>query len=184
MKIKKSYLLIIIFAIIVSCSNPSTKPDNNQNTSSSVKAVTSGVYAIQYGSKTSEEIDVSDKTKLKDLWLALVSGKTIYKTTDYTSVNGKFDTEGNYYDITDESNIRTKLIECAVYEYNNKKYLAAVYWDNKTGTGMQERYRLIITDENGAEQAWFGGGGNASIIPDENTQWTKYYFVFGYLKEY
>lgn len=186
MKIKKSYLLIIIFALIISCSNPSTNPDNNnnQNTSSSIKAVTSGVHTIQYGSKTSEEIDVSDKNKLKDLWISLVSGKTIYKSSYYTSVNGTFDTEGNYYDITDESNIRTKLIECAVYEYNNKTYLAAVYWDNKTGTGMQERYRLIITDENGAEQAWFGGGGDATVIPDKNTQWTKYYFVFGYLKEY
>ncbi|PTY40427.1 hypothetical protein [Brachyspira hampsonii] len=185
MKIKKSYLLIIIFALIISCSNPSTNPDNNnnQNTSSSINAVTSGVHTIQYGSKTSE-IDVTDEAQLKTLWIGLVNGKTVYESSDYSSISGTFDAEGNYYDSTDTVNIRTKFIKCAVYEYNNKKYLAAVYWDNKTGTGMQIRYRLIIADDAGAEQAWYGGGSDENVIPDANTQWTKYGFVFGYLKEY
>ncbi|MDO6993375.1 hypothetical protein Q5M87_05060 [Brachyspira innocens] len=184
MKIKKSYLLIIIFALIISCSNPSTNPDNNnnQNTSSSIKAVTSGVHTIQYGRQTSE-IDVTDEAQLKTLWITLVSGKTVYKSSDYSSVSGKFDAEGNYYDSTDTVNIRTKIIKCAVYEYNNKKYLAAVYWDNKN-TGMPSSYRLIIADEKGIEQAWYGGGSDESVIPNANTQWTKYDFVFGYLKEY
>ena len=83
MKTKKSYLLIIIFSLIISCSNPSTNPDNNnQNTSSSVKAVTSGVHTIQYGTKTSE-IDVTDEAQLKTLWITLVSGKNVYKSSDY-----------------------------------------------------------------------------------------------------
>lgn len=184
MKTKKSYLLIIIFALIISCSNPSTNPDNNnnENTQSSVKAVTSGVHTIQYGSKTSE-IDAADKDGLKTLWINLVNRKNVYKANDYKVIAGNFDNNANYYDSADTENIRTKFIKCAVYEYNNKKYLAAVYWDNKN-TGMPSSYRLIIADENGIEQAWYGGGSDESVIPDENTQWTKYDFVFGYLKEY
>lgn len=181
MKIKKLYLLIIIFSLTISCSNQSTNP-NNINTSS-VKAITSGLHTIQYGSKTSE-VNADDKNNLKKLWIGLAAGKTVYKASNYTAVSGKFDNDANYYDITDESNIRTKFIECAVYEYNNKKYLSAVYWDNKRGIGMPKRYRLIITDESGEEQAWYGGGNNQNIIPNENTHWTKYNFVFGYLKNY
>ena len=186
MKIKKSYLLIIIFSLIVSCSNPSTNPDNNnnENTQSSVKAVTSGKYAIQYGSKTSAEIDVTDKEGLKTLWLNLVGGKIVYEKNDYTTESGKFDTDGNYYDNKSPTEIRTKFIECGVYEYNSKKYLAAIYWDNQTGTGMTARYRLVIIDENGAEQAWYGGGSDEAVKPDENTIWTKYGFVFGYIQNY
>lgn len=183
MKIKKSYLLIIIFSLIVSCSNPSTNPDNNNNNTSSVKAITSGKYTIQYGSKTSE-VDVTDKSNLQTLWIGLVGGQLVYNSKYDNIESGKFDAEGNYYDSTDTVNIRTKFIKCAVYEYNNKKYLAAIYWDNKTGVGMQERYRLIITDENGAELAWYGGGGDKNVIPNENTQWIKYGFVFGYIQNY
>lgn len=171
--------LIIIFLLVTSCSNNSTSPDNNNN-SSSVKAVTSEVYTIQYGSKT-DEVNVQDKANLKTLYIGLAAGKTIYKSNDYTDINGHIDAEGNYCDIGNNA-IRTKFVECAVYEYNNKKYLAVIYWDNKTGIGMQERYRLIITDENGAEEAWYGGGGDENVIPDENTSWVKYNFVFGYLK--
>lgn len=171
--------LIIIFLLVTSCSNNSTSPDNNNN-SSSVKAVTSGVYTIQYGSKTAE-VDVQDKANLKTLYIGMAAGKTIYKSNDYTDISGHIDAEGNYYDEGNNA-IRTKFIECAVYEYNNKKYLAVIYWDNKTGIGMQERYRLIITDENGAEEAWYGGGGDENVIPDENTSWVKYWWPFGYIK--
>ena len=171
--------LIIIFLLVTSCSNNSTSPDNNNN-SSSVKAVTSGVYTIQYGSKTAE-VNVQDKAKLKTLYIGLAAGKTIYKSNNYTDISGHIDAGGNYYDVGNDS-IRTKFIECAVYEYNNKKYLAVIYWDNKTGVGMQERYRLIITDENGAEEAWYGGGGDENVIPDENTSWVKYWWPFGYIK--
>lgn len=172
--------LIIIFLLVTSCSNNSTSPDNNNNNSSSVKAVTSGIYTIQYGSKISE-VNVQDKTNLKTLYIGMAAGKTIYKSNDYTDISGHIDAEGNYCDIGNNA-IRTKFVECAVYEYNNKKYLAVIYWDNKTGVGMQERYRLIITDENGAEQAWYGGGGDENVIPDENTSWVKYWWPFGYIK--
>ena len=175
--------LIIIFLLVTSCSNNSTSPDNNNNNnnnSSSVKAVTSGIYTIQYGSKISE-VNVQDKANLKTLYIGLAAGKTIYKSNDYSAVSGHIDAEGNYYDVGNDS-IRTKFIECAVYEYNNKKYIAVIYWDNKTGIGMQERYRLIITDENGAEEAWYGGGGDENVIPDENTSWVKYWWPFGYIK--
>lgn len=49
---------------------------------------------------------------------------------------------------------------------------------------MDIRYRLIIIDEKGIEQAWYGGGIDENVLPNENTTWTKYGFVFGYLKDY
>lgn len=116
MKIQKSYLLIIIFSLIISCSNNSTNPDDDNNNTSSVKAITPGTHTIQYGSKTSE-VDVTDKANLKTLWISLVGGKTVYKANDYSVINGNFDDNANYYDSTDAANIRTKFIDCAVYEY-------------------------------------------------------------------
>ena len=183
MKIQKSYLLIIIFSLIISCSNNSTNPDDDNNNTSSVKAITSGTHTIQYGSKTSE-VDVTDKAQLKNLWLGLVGGQAVYKANNYNVIAGTFDNDANYYDSTDTVNIRTKFIECAVYEYNSKKYLTAIYWDNKNPASMPSAYRLIIFDETGAEQGWYGGGNDETVIPDENTQWTKYDFVLGYLKTY
>lgn len=183
MKIQKSYLLIIIFSLIISCSNNSTNPDDDNNNTSSVKAITSGTHTIQYGSKTSE-VDVTDKANLKTLWISLVGGKIVYKANDYSVINGNFYDNANYYDSTDAANIRTKFIDCAVYEYNSKKYLAAIYWDNKNPAGMPSSYRLVIFDEIGAEQGWYGGGNDETVIPNENTQWTKYDFVLGYLQSY
>ena len=170
---RKYYIFTIIFLLVTSCSNNSTSPDNNNNNSSSVKAVTLGVYTIQYGSKT-DEVNVQDKANLKTLYIGLAAGKTIYKSNNYTDISGHIDAGGNYYDVGNDS-IRTKFIECAVYEYNNKKYLAVIYWDNKTGVGMP--------DENGAEEAWYGGGGDENVIPDEKTSdWVKYWWPFGYIK--
>lgn len=78
-----------------------------------------------------------------------------------------------------------------IYEYNSKKYLAAIYWDNKNPAGMPSSYRLVIFDETGAELPWFGGGSDETVIPDENTQWTRYIddytkepAIWGYLQTY
>ena len=130
------------------------------------------------------EIDAADKANLQTLWLGLVGGQTVYKANDYKVISGNFDNNANYSDSTDTVTIRTKFLECGVYEYNSKKYLAAIYWDNQTGTGMTAHYRLVIIDENGAEQAWYGGGSDEAVKPDENTPWTKYGFVFGYIQNY
>lgn len=129
------------------------------------------------------EIDVTDKAKLKNLWLGLAGGQTVYKANNYNVITGKFDNNANYYDSTDEVNIRTKFIECAVYEYNNKKYLAAIYWDNKN-PGMPSSFRLIIFDDKGTEDGWYGGGNDEAVIPNENTQWIKYSFALGYIQNY
>lgn len=48
---------------------------------------------------------------------------------------------------------------------------------------MLIRYRLIIIDEEGVEQAWYGGGSDENVIPDEKTSdWVKYWWPFGYIK--
>ena len=179
---KRLFSLIIILTLLISCgkqANQSTSPDNNNE----LKIITEGQQTVNYGSKSSLA-DVSDKAKLNELWKTMVGSQTVYYSADYSTESGKFDAEANYYDITNAQHIRTKFINCAVYSYNKKIYLAGVYWDNNTGTGMEIRYRLIIVDEKGAEQAWYGGVGDENVLPNENTTWTKYPFVFGYLKYY
>ena len=175
------FLLIIILSLLISCgkqANQSTNPDNNNE----LKIITEGEQTVNYGLKSSL-VDVSDKAKLSELWKAMVGSQTVYSSPDYSKEDGRFDADANYYD-NENAEIRTKFINCAVYIYNEKIYLAGIYWDNKTGTGMEQRYRLIIVDEKGVEQAWYGGGGDENVLPNENTTWTKYAFVFGYLKNY
>ena len=179
---KRLFSLIIILTLLISCgkqANQSTSPDNNNE----LKIITEGQQTVNYGSKSSLA-DVSDKAKLNELWKTMVGSQTVYYSADYSTESGKFDAEANYYDITNAQHIRTKFINCAVYSYNKKIYLAGVYWDNNTGTGMEIRYRLIIVDEKGAEQAWYGGVGDENVLPNENTTWTKYNSTFGYLKNY
>ena len=179
---KRLFSLIIILTLLISCgkqANQSTSPDNNNE----LKIITEGQQTVNYGSKSSLA-DVSDKAKLNELWKTMVGSQTVYYSADYSTESGKFDAEANYYDITNAQHIRTKFINCAVYSYNEKIYLAGVYWDNNTGTGMEIRYRLIIVDEKGAEQAWYGGVGDENVLPNENTTWTKYNSTFGYLKNY
>ena len=179
---KRLFSLIIILTLLISCgkqANQSTSPDNNNE----LKIITEGQQTVNYGSKSSLA-DVSDKAKLNELWKTMVGSQTVYYSADYSTESGKFDAEANYYDITNAQHIRTKFINCAVYSYNKKIYLAGVYWDNNTGTGMEIRYRLIIVDEKGIEQAWYGGGGDENVLPNENTTWTKYNSTFGYLKNY
>ena len=153
--------------------------------------ITSNIKTVYYGSK-SAEVNINDQAKLKELWVALVADKYIYYATDYAFKAGYFDAEGNYHEMggdsgTDYNNprpqVRTKYVKNMAYEYNGKLYLAGIYWDNEN-PGMPSAYRLIIIDDTGAEQGWYGGGTDETVIPDESTQWTKYNFVLGYLQTY
>lgn len=161
----------------------------NQYSACKVYIITSNIKTVYYGSK-SAEVDINDQAKLKELWVALVANQFVYNQWDYKS--GQFDAEGNYHDIggttgNDYENpkpeVRTQYLKNVTYEYNGKLYLAGIYWDNEN-PGMPSAYRLIIIDDTGAEQGWYGGGTDETVIPDESTQWTKYDFVLGYLKTY
>ena len=152
---------------------------------SSCKVYSEAVGTVYYGSKSySGEIT---QTKIEELWKAMVANQKVYSTSSYTIASGEFKSDANYYETTWESGsrARTEFRRCIVYNYNGKNYIAGIYWDNKTGVGMQIRYRLIIIDDKGTEVAWYGGGSDQNVIPDENTSdWVKYNFVFGYLKNY
>ncbi|WP_295160866.1 hypothetical protein [uncultured Brachyspira sp.] len=167
---KKLYLLILIFSVFA-CSNPLMNPSGNNQNISSVRAVTFGKHNCLYGNKK-EELNAADKDILKSKWTNFISLKDVYEYKNCYSKIGFFDTNGNYFDNNDTANPRTTITDCGIYEYNNKKYLAGIYWDNKAGTGMYARYRLIIIDEEGRELAFYGGG----------SEWIKYDFIFGYLK--
>lgn len=175
------FSLIVILSLLISCgkqANQSTNPDNNKE----LKMITEGQQTVNYGSKSSL-VDVSNIEELNRLWKEMTANKTVFSSSNYSEEKGKFDSGANYSD-NGTAEIRTKFINSAVYSYNEKIYLAAIYWDNQTGTGMEIRYRLIIIDEKGIEQAWYGGGGDENVLPNENTAWTKYGFIFGYLKDY
>lgn len=142
------------------------------------------VFTVYYGSK-SAEVDINDQAKLKELWVGLVANQIVYGDSGYKWKSGEFKADANYYEPTWDSgnSPRTKYVKNVTYEYNGKLYLAGIYWDNKPSS-MPSSYRLIIIDEKGVEQAWYGGGSDEAVIPDENTQWTKYDFVFGYIQNY
>lgn len=178
------FSLIVILSLLISCgkqANQSTNPENPDN-NKELKMITEGQQTVNYGSKSSL-VDVSNIEELNRLWKEMTANKTVFLYSDFSKENGKFDAEANYY-TNRGAEIRTKFINSAVYSYNEKIYLAAIYWDNQTGTGMDIRYRLIIIDEKGIEQAWYGGGIDENVLPNENTTWTKYGSVFGYLKDY
>ena len=44
------------------------------------------------------------------------------------------------------------LVKCAIYEYNNKKFLVGIYyWDeNESPVPSFDNYRLLIVDESDA----------------------------------
>lgn len=174
----KLFFLIAMLSFAISCSNPATKPNLITENTSKVY----GYKTVYYGNKTLTDNITQDK--IETLWKEMIKNKEVYNTSSYSSVTGNFKSDANYYENKWNSGNtpRTEFRKCTLMKYNDKEYIAAIYWDNQTGVGMQERYRLIVIDENGTEHAWYGGGGNSDILPDDNTKWTKYYFVFGYIK--
>lgn len=178
-QIKIFLTLLTVLILAVSCAK--NNPNNPIKDNGTVTGITTD---IQYGSK-SIVVNTSDQAKLKELWIELVGNKTVYSDQQYKWKSGEFKADASYYETTWDSGntARTEYIKNVAYIYNGKIYLAGIYWDNKP-SGMPSSYRLIIIDEKGIEQAWFGGGNDKNTIPNENTQWTKYDFVFGYIQNY
>ena len=175
---KKSLSFIIILISLISCGNPISNYDNKKD--NKLEIITEGIRLVNYGLKSSH-VDVNDTNKLIDLWKEITSNKEVYSSSSLTptSISGRFDANSDYIE---NGRTRTIFKKCYVYKFENKAYLSAVYWDNKTGIGMRIRYRLIIINDKGEEHAWYGGGEDINILPDKNTDWVKYDFLFGYLK--
>ena len=180
---KKSLSFIIILISLISCGNPIANYDNKKD--NKLEIITEGIQTVNCGLKSSH-VDVNDNNKLKDLWKEITSNKEVYSNSSLnsTSIIGRFDVNGDYYEDIWEAGRKPRSVfkKCYVYKFENKAYLSAVYWDNKTGVGMRIRYRLIIINDKGEEHAWYGGGEDINILPDKNTDWVKYDFLFGYLK--
>lgn len=174
----KLFFFIAVLSFAVSCSNQTTRPELSTESTSKVY----GYKTVYYGNKTFTDNIIQEK--IESLWKDMIKDKTVYANSSYSSVTGNFKSDANYYETKWNSGntARTEFRKCTLIEYNNKEYIAGIYWDNQTGIGMQERYRLIVIDENGTEHAWYGGGGNADMLPDDNTKWVKYNFIFGYIK--
>lgn len=190
-RIKIIITIFIILIISISCGQKSaTDPRQEAAEETADKESVSGVAigngyngTVYYGNQSfTGEIT---QQKIEELWKSMVANKTIYATSSYNTITGEFREDASYYEEKWEnaSNPRTVFKRCIVCKYNGKNYIAGIYWDNKTGVGMLIRYRLIIIDEEGVEQAWYGGGSDENVIPDENTSdWVKYWWPFGYLK--
>ena len=187
MRIKQKILLYILCVIILSsCTKHSaTDPriENNTNTDD-VNGLALGYDGtVYYGNKSFT--GKITKEQIEKLWKEMSANKTVYKTSSYDSITGELKEDASYYESSwnNGQTPRTEFRRCIVCNYNGKNYIAGIYWDNKTGIGMRIRYRLIIVDDKGAEQAWYGGGSDENIIPDEKVNdWVKYWFVFGYIK--
>ena len=197
---KKLYITIItiisILILSISCGNSITDSTNGGNGENNGGSISGGggtnsggnttvKTTVQYGSQ-SAMIDTSNYEEVKKLWLEVFANKDIYSSEQLNTKTGWTDVNGNYFENSWESgkSARTEHRTNVVITFNNKNYIAGIYWDNKTGIGMQIRYRLIVIDDAGVEHAWYGGGSDANIIPNENTTWTYYTFRFGYLKNY
>lgn len=156
---------------------------------SDCKVYTGATTKTVYYGRKSAEVNINDQAKLKELWVGLVANQIVYRDSGYKyKSGGEFKADANYYESAWDSgnSPRTKYVKNVTYEYNGKLYLAGIYWDNKD-TGMPNAYRLIIFDEKGAELPWYGGGKDQAVIPDENTQWTKYtgyLTIWGYIQNY
>ena len=177
---KKLLSFIIVICVLISCSNQSTEPDNNDKKNNQLKIITEGTQIVNYGLKSSS-VNVTDSAALETLWKGMTSNKEVYSNSSLTSISGKFDANSDYIE---NGSTRTIFKKCYVYMFEDKAYLSAVYLDNKTSSGMSMRFRLIIINDKGEEHAWYGGGEDINILPDENTDWVKYNFLFGYLKDY
>ena len=190
-KLKFLTTIFIILIISISCAQKSaTDPRQEAANETADKESVSGIEigngykgTIYYGNQSfSGEIT---QAKIEELWKNMVANKIIYETSSYTTITGQFKEDASYYETKWENgtSARTVFKRCMLCKYNGKNYIAGVYWDNKTGIGMLIRYRLIIIDEEGVEQAWYGGGSDENVIPDENTSdWVKYWWPFGYIK--
>ena len=175
---KKSLSFIIILISLISCGNPIANYDNKKD--NKLEIITEGIRLVNCGLKSSH-VDVNDNDTLTNLWKEITSNKEVYSNSSLTptSISGRFDANSDYIE---NGRTRTQFKKCYVYKFENKAYLSAVYLDNKTGIGMRIRYRLIIINDKGEEHAWYGGGEDINILPDKNTDWVKYDFLFGYLK--
>lgn len=197
---KKLYMTIItiisILILSISCGNSMTDSTNGGNGENNGGNISGGgetnsggnttvKTTVHYGSQ-SAMIDTSNYEEVKKLWLEVFANKDIYSSEQLNTKTGWTDANGNYLENTWESgkSPRTEHRTNVVINFDNKNYIAGIYWDNKTGIGMQIRYRLIVIDDAGVEHAWYRGGSDANIIPNENTTWTYYTFRFGYLKNY
>lgn len=187
-KIKLVIIIFITLIISISCAQKSaTDPRQEAANETADKESVSGVElgyngTVYYGNQSfTGEIT---QAKIEELWKNMVKNKIIYTTSSYTTITGEFREDASYYEDKWENGTtaRTVFKRCIVCKYNGKNYIAGVYWDNKTGVGMLIRYRLIIIDEEGIEQAWYGGGSDENAIPDEKTNdWVKYWWPFGYI---
>lgn len=155
---KKSLSFIIILISLISCGNPIANYDNKKD--NKLEIITEGIQTVNCGLKSSH-VDVNDNDTLTNLWKEITSNKEVYSSSSLnsTSIRGRFDVNGYYYENEWEEGKkpRSVLKKCYVYKFENKAYLSAVYWDNKTGIGMRIRYRLIIINDKGEEHAWYGG---------------------------
>ena len=180
---KRLFSLIIILAFLISCGNSLT--DFNNKKDNQLKIITEGTKLVNYGLKSSF-VNITNNSELESLWKGMTTNKNIYSSSSSTFPSGRFDANADYYEDKWEAGKKARAVfkKCYVYMFENKAYLSAVYWDNKTGVGMRIRYRLLIINDKGEEHAWYGGGGDINILPNENTEWVKYDFLFGYLKDY
>ncbi|MEI0797049.1 hypothetical protein R4Q14_01805 [Brachyspira intermedia] len=190
----KLKVVITIFTILVmsiscgpkSATDPRQEAVDEKTDEESVSGVeiANGFNGTVYYGNQSYTGDITQQ-KIEELWKNMVKNKTVYATSTYTTITGYFKEDASYYEDKWENgtSARTVFKRCMVCKYNGKNYIAGVYWDNKTGVGMLIRYRLIIIDEQGIEQAWYGGGSDANAIPDEKTNdWVKYWWPFGYIQ--
>lgn len=191
--LRKYYLFIISIIIsisfMVSCSK-ATDPSYESAYKGVVNTTTNtNVMTVWCGPK-SQTIAVTEEALTK-IWRDAFSEKTIYSSSAMTSITGRTDAVGNYYDNANQTRIRTSFRGVGLTTYLGRVTVCGIYYDEVNAFG--NRWRKIIITPNYVEQAAYGSGSYTPTNTDGSLQsptsdfffdtgWVWYAFIFGVME--
>ena len=127
---------------------------------------------------------------LTKLWREAFSDKTIYSSSAMTSITGKTDSLGNYYDNANQTRIRTSFRAVGLTTYQGRATVCGIYYDETYAWG--NRWRKIIVTPTYVEQAAYGSAnqntnndGSLQDYPADfyfDTGFVWYNFIFGVME--
>ena len=180
--------IIISVSLIASC-NKSTNPSYESSLRSVINTTTNTNLMTVWCGPNQYKIAVSQESLLK-IWRDAFCNKTIYGQAAMTSITGKTDSLGNYYDNANQTRIRTSFRGVGLTTYQGRATVCGVYYDEVSSFG--NRWRKIIVTPTYVEQAWYGAyipatnnDGSLQDYPADfffDTNWVIYTFIFGVME--
>lgn len=194
--LRKYYLFIISIIIsisfMVSCSK-ATDPSYESSLTGGINTTTNAninnnIMTVWCG-PVKHTISVSEEN-LRKIWRNSFFDRTIYSSSAMTSITGRTDTNGNYYDSRSPTTIRTSFRGVGLTTYQGRITVCGIYYDETYGFG--NRWRKIIVTPEYVEQAAYGSAnittnsdGSLQSPPANfffDTGFVWYNFIFGVME--